>query len=129
LQGFREMGDLLRQACHRCDNPRQAFEQGADAYLRFAATHPALYQAMFTLPTGLNFGQGDAEPELRTAFQLLQEIVAPYFSDSETAAELLWAALHGLADLDRSERTRASHTKQRVALMIDVMTARRRASS
>ena len=126
LQGFREIAETLRKARRLSHNPKSALARVAEAYLGFAAKHAALYEAMFTLPTGLRFAEDDAEPELRAGFALLEEVVAPYFSETDTAAEFLWAALHGLAELDRSRRTRKSHMKQRIALLIDAITARAR---
>jgi len=118
LEGFGELAKALRQAAHRSGDRGNALESVALAYLAFARRHPALYEAMFTLPTALRFAEADTRPELKDGFAALAAVVAPCQSDVDVATETFWAALHGLAELERSGRIRRSARDQRVALVV-----------
>ena len=65
------------------------------AYLEFAATRPHVYEAMFSLPSGLQFGGGGGPEPLQRAFAAIRVV----FPGDDTRAEVAWAALHGLATL------------------------------
>ena len=116
VQGFRQLANALLQAAQAPARQDKAASVTA-AYLAFARGHPALYEAMFTLPTGLRFAQADTRAELRQAFAALSAIVAPT-RDVELVTETFWAALHGLAELERSGRIRQSAREERAALLI-----------
>ena len=118
VEGFREIATALRQAAHESPDHREGLENVALAYLTFARTHPALYEAMFTLPSGLRFAQAETRLELRNAFEALAAAVPPSSGDVSVATETLWAALHGLAELERSGRIRQSARGERVALVV-----------
>lgn len=117
LEGFGELARALRNA-HRSSDRGRALDTVAMSYLAFARRHPALYEAMFTLPTGLRFAEEDTQPELKDAFAALAAVVSPSRSDVEVATETFWACLHGLAELERSSRIPPSGRKQRVALVV-----------
>lgn len=116
--GFAELARALRHAAQRAGDRRKALASVAAAYLAFARKHPALYAAMFTLPTGLGFAQGDTRPELKEAFAALAAVVPPAAGDAGVATETFWAALHGLAELERSGRIRRSARAARLALVV-----------
>jgi AcrR family transcriptional regulator len=118
LEGFGELAKALRKAARRSGDRGKALESVATSYLAFAWRHPALYEAMFTLPTSLRFAEADTRPELKDAFAALATVVPPSKSDVEVATETFWAALHGLAELERSGRIRKSARDQRVALVV-----------
>lgn len=118
LEGFGELAKALRQAPHRSGDRGNALESVAMAYLAFARRHQALYEAMFTLPTPLRFAEADTRPQLKDGFAALAAVVAPHASDVEVATETFWAALHGLAELERSGRIRRSARDQRVAFLV-----------
>ncbi len=118
IEGFRDLAAALRQAAQAATDHREAPSDVAMAYLGFAREHPALYDAMFTLPTGLRFAEGDTRPELSSAFAALAAVVAPSSADVELATETFWAALHGLAELERSNRIRHAARVERVALVV-----------
>jgi Tetracyclin repressor-like, C-terminal domain len=88
------------------------------AYLAFARRHPALYEAMFTLPTRLRFAEADTKSELKDGFAALAAVVAPSSADVGVVTETFWATLHGLAELERSGRIRQSARVERVALVV-----------
>ncbi len=118
VEGFRDLTRSLQQAARGSTDRREALGRVAMAYLAFAREHPALYEAMFTLPTGLRFAEADTRPELRSAFAALAAVVAPSSTDVEVATETFWAALHGLAELERSDRIRQGARAERVALVV-----------
>ena len=118
IEGFREIATALRQAARGSTDRRQALETVALAYLAFARRHPALYEAMFTLPTGLRFAEAETHAELKEAFEALAAVVTPSSTDVEVATETFWAALHGLAELERSGRIRPGARLERVALVV-----------
>lgn len=119
VEGFGELAIALQQAAHGSTDRRNAIQNVAMAYLVFASGHPALYEAMFTMPTGLRFAEADTKPELKHAFAALTAVVTPLSGDVETTTETFWAALHGLAELERSGRIRHSARDERVALVVN----------
>src|SRR5262245_22818810 len=52
VEGFRELAVALREAASGSSGRRNALKNVAVAYLAFAFSRPALYDAMFILPTG-----------------------------------------------------------------------------
>jgi AcrR family transcriptional regulator len=115
--GFRELAEALGAAA-RGSAGRDALEAVATAYLDFAFRHPALYAAMFVLPTVLRFAEADTKPELHEAFVSLAAVVAPFSGDVEAATETLWAALHGLTELERAGRIRPAVREERLKLIV-----------
>jgi AcrR family transcriptional regulator len=70
------------------------------AYLEFAAAHPTIYEAMFSMPSDLQFGNAAHEP-LARAFGTIRGV---FPGSDDTRAEVAWATLHGLATLQASGR-------------------------
>ena len=118
LEGFEELTTTLRKAARGSTGRRNALEKVGMAYLAFARKHPALYEAMFTLPTGLRFAEAETRSELKAAFDALAAVVTTADGDVDTATEMFWAALHGLAELERSGRIRRSARTERIALVV-----------
>jgi AcrR family transcriptional regulator len=89
------------------------------AYLDFAAAHPRLYEAMFSLPSGLTFAADDTPEPLQRAFRGIRDA----FPDADgTRAEVAWAAWHGLATLGGSGRLRVSAAQARLDLAHAMLT-------
>jgi AcrR family transcriptional regulator len=130
LEGFAQLTATLRDARHAVRSPRLALLALARAYLEFAHTRPALYDAMFTLAE-LPFAKPDAPAPLREAFAELREALAPFARacDVDTLAEVVWSALHGLATLSRSHRLRPDHAEQRLNLLVRTATTSGRRAS
>ncbi len=106
LQGFGELAAALA-AADASPKPRMR------AYLDFAAAHPRVYEAMFSMPSGLVFGADDTPEPLRLAFNRIHEA----FPDGDgTRAEVAWSALHGLATLQAGGRLRGDQTQARFDL-------------
>jgi AcrR family transcriptional regulator len=122
LEGFGELTDSLR--AERAD-PAARLAAVAHGYLRFAATHPAVYAAMFTMDTALTFADAESPEPLRAAFGLLRDAVGGSTGepDLESRTELFWSTLHGLATLTAANRLRPTHAKERLALLITQLTA------
>ncbi|MCB8874022.1 TetR-like C-terminal domain-containing protein [Acidisoma silvae] len=118
IEGFREFSAALTDAAACAGEQTIALEAVASAYLTFARSHAALYEAMFVLPTDLRFAKSDTQPELRAAFAALAAVVAPFCADVELVTETFWAALHGFAELERSGRIRPGARDARVALLV-----------
>jgi hypothetical protein len=89
------------------------------AYLAFAFRRPALYEAMFIVPTNLRLAQAETRRELwAAAFEALSAVVKPFCVDVAAVTETFWAALHGLAELERSGRIRPSARVERIDLVV-----------
>lgn len=123
VEGFTELCAALRDAAAAAKAPEEALRQVANGYLTFALRHPALYEAMFVLPTELRFAQSGTRPELRAAFGAMAAVIAPFCSDVDLVTETFWAALHGLVALERSGRIRVSAREERIALVVRAIAA------
>src|ERR1700712_1927990 len=66
-EGFQELGLAMEKARKRAKRG-STVEAAAIAYLEFAASMPALYEAMFTLSLSVPFGDAATPSELRFAF-------------------------------------------------------------
>jgi AcrR family transcriptional regulator len=113
LGGFSDLAGTLEAAD---PSPRARMR----AYLGFAAAHPRLYEAMFSLPTGLAFAAGGDTPgPLLRAFTAIRDT----FPDADgTRAEVAWSALHGLATLQASGRLRPAQAQARLDLTHTLLT-------
>jgi len=90
------------------------------AYLDFAAEHPRVYEAMFSMPSELAFAADDTPQPLHEAFAALRDA----FPDADgTRAEVAWAALHGLATLQAGGRLRPGQIQARLDLTHRMLTA------
>ena len=118
VEGFKEITATLREAAGGSTGQGDALENVATAYLAFALGRPALYDAMFVLPTNLRFAEAETRPELSAAFEALAAVVTPFCADVAVMTETFWAALHGLAELERSGRIRPGTRGERIALVV-----------
>jgi len=124
MEGFGELAAELHSARTAASSPAAALRGVAAAYLRFAQTRPAVYDAMFVMPVDLPFAAADTPAAPRAAFAELRAALAPLAGDRdlETLGEVAWSALHGLATLARSNRLRASHQQARLDLLVEQLT-------
>ena len=124
IDGFAELTDALRDAASGPGKPDEKFRRIAHAYIDFARDNPALYDAMFTRATTLRFAADDTPPQLVAAFAGIRSAVQAISdrADVDTTTEVVWAALHGLAMLDRSGRLRPEHEFERIELLADQFT-------
>jgi len=119
VEGFHELGLALEKAKKRTKGD-VAIEGFASAYLAFASSSPALYEVMFSLSLNLPFADPATPAELQFAFAQLMELFKSQGSKSEVLSELLWASLHGLADLTRTKRLPRSRQKERLKVLIEL---------
>src|SRR4051794_38005550 len=83
LAGFSDLAAAL-EAVDPSPLPRMR------AYLDFAAAHPRVYEAMFSMLSGLPFAADDTPAALRQAFSAIRDV----FPDTDgTRAEVAWSAL------------------------------------
>jgi AcrR family transcriptional regulator len=104
IDGFGELATHLRRARQAAPEPGQALRALCRAYLDFATERPALYQAMFVLPTDVKFASAETPPPLRAAFDEFVSCFRPDNERRELFAEVTWSALHGMAVLSDSGR-------------------------
>jgi AcrR family transcriptional regulator len=116
LEGFTELAAHLRQA--RLAAPDRPLRAVAGAYLAFASERPALYQAMFVLPTDLTFASAQTPPPLRAGFAEFVDCFPPDEDRRELSAEVLWSALHGLAVLARNGRIPPGGQEERLDFLV-----------
>jgi AcrR family transcriptional regulator len=128
VQGFKELTEALIQAAEAPGVHGNALKNVAVAYLSFASSSPSLYDAMFILPTNLRFGDIDSIAPLRAAFAALKLVVGPLCDNVDAATETVWAALHGLAQLERTGRVKPEGRADRVALLVQAALASRKRS-
>ena len=120
LEGFEELAAALRTARSGVAGPEDTLRRVAHAYSSFAADNPVLYDAMFTRATRLRFAAEDTPAQLRAGFAELREAVANVAGvrDVDTLTEVLWAGLHGLTTLGRSDRLRPGRDADRIELLV-----------
>ena len=119
IQGFQEIGLFLEKARKRIKRGNSV-EAVAVAYLEFAASSPALYEVMFCLSLTVPFDEAGTPPELRFAFSQLLELFPGPRSRSDVLSELLWASLHGIAELTRTQRFPPIRQKERVRALVEL---------
>ncbi|TKI02207.1 TetR/AcrR family transcriptional regulator [Martelella alba] len=127
VEGFKEITAALIEASSGSTGPN-AVKKLAVAYLAFALSHSALYEAMFVLSTHLRFAEEGSHPALRAAFEAVAAVVTPFCANADSATETFWAALHGLAQLERSGRIRPGARDERIDLIVRAITANQRHS-
>ncbi|WP_405614513.1 TetR/AcrR family transcriptional regulator [Streptomyces sp. NBC_01508] len=118
IDGFTELAAHLRHARHTAPEPGQALRAVCRAYLTFATERPALYQAMFVLPTDLKFASTETPPPLRACFDEFVNCFPPANKRRELFAEVTWSALHGMAVLSASHRIPSDGQEERLDFLI-----------
>ena len=117
LQGFEELAERLRHARLGADGAGAGLRALCREYLEFAATRPALYQAMFVMPTSLRFASAETPAPLQAAFGEFVSAVPPQAGPRELTAEVTWSALHGMAVLAATGRVPPGGRDERVEFL------------
>jgi AcrR family transcriptional regulator len=117
IEGFQELGLALEKARKRVKRGSPV-EAVANAYLEFAASLPAVYEAMFSLSLSIPFDDAATPSELRFAFSQILELFQGQSSNPAVLAELFWASLHGIAELTRTKRFPPARQKARVKALV-----------
>ncbi|MGH3313162.1 MAG: TetR/AcrR family transcriptional regulator [Streptomyces sp.] len=118
IDGFSELAAHLRRARQAAPEPGQTLRAVCRAYLDFATERPALYQAMFVLPTDVKFASAETPPPLRAAFDEFVSCFRPDNDRRELFAEVTWSALHGMAVLSDSGRIPADGQEERLDFLV-----------
>ncbi|GAA1535957.1 TetR/AcrR family transcriptional regulator [Kribbella lupini] len=120
LDGFEQLAAQLRDA--REGAPDQAGGKSlgtvCHAYLDFARTRPAVYQAMFVLPTDLKFASDETPKSMRACFDEFVACFRPDDDRRELSAEVVWSAVHGMAVLAGSGRIPQALQEERVDFLV-----------
>ena len=119
IEGFQELGLALEKARKRTKHAK-VIGAVANAYLKFAGSYPAMYEAMFTLSLTIPFDEAATPPELRFAFSQIEELFQERTSGVEVHSELFWAGLHGIAELTRTKRFPLDRHNERVNAFVDL---------
>jgi AcrR family transcriptional regulator len=127
VEGFDELSAAMHEGTSKARSPEAALRGTARAYVEFAEANPALYDAMFTLATGLPFGRPEAPAQLHDAFDEIRKAVEPLAEsrDAETLTEVVWSSMHGLASLAHAGRLRPDFHEKRIAILVDLLTTGR----
>lgn len=125
IQGFAELAAELRRGRLSGRSPQAALAGLANAYLEFARTRPALYDAMFTMPIGVPFASQQTPAPLRAGFNELAAALQPLAAgrDAGIYAEVAWSALHGMAALSRGHRLSPGGEQARLDQLVELLTA------
>jgi len=118
LDGFGELAAHLRSGRQTGAESGQALRGVCRAYLGFATERPALYQAMFILPTDLKFASAETPPPMRACFDEFVSCFRPDNERRELFAEVTWSALHGMAVLSDSGRIPSDGQEERLDFLI-----------
>ena len=129
LDGFGEMAAHLRHARQAAPEPGRALRAVCRAYLTFATERPALYQAMFILPTDLKFAGTETPDALTASFDEFVSCFDPGNEQRGLYAEVVWSALHGLTVLSGSGRIPPEWQERRLDLLIARFTGQLHGSS
>jgi hypothetical protein len=117
LEGFVQMANEVDAAVGALKGA-PAVRAAAKAYLEFARLQPAVYEAMFSLPIGVEFGTESTGPEQRAAFSALLAV----FGDGDDAGvvtEVFWSTLHGVSTLDAAGRLPYDAREARLAMIAE----------
>jgi AcrR family transcriptional regulator len=125
LDGFAELAEALHAGRESGDTVEDHLRGLVHAYMDFAQHNPVLYQAMFELPTSLEFGKPDSPAPLVDAFLEIISGVIPIAGerDPESLAEVIWSSCHGLANLAHADRLRPDFREQRIVLLVEAFLA------
>lgn len=125
IEGFQELGLALEKSRKQVRRGN-TIKSVAAAYLEFAASSPALYEAMFSLSLSVSFGDAATPSELHFAFSQLLALFQAHSSKPEVTSELFWASLHGIAELTRTKRFPPSRQKERVRTLVKLFSFQKR---
>jgi AcrR family transcriptional regulator len=122
IEGFQELGLAMENARKRIKGG-STVESVANAYLAFAASSPALYEAMFSLRLSVPFDDPATPPELRFAFSQIMNLFDGQALKPEVLSELFWASLHGITELTRTRRILPRLKKDRLKALVGLFSS------
>lgn len=107
VDGYTELAAALASPGRDAgDGDRARLLRGLIAgYLEFARAHPAVYEAMSTASTTVEFASDATPKALRDGFAIIEQAVGGRDArDCAVRAELLWSLLHGVSQLSAHGR-------------------------
>jgi AcrR family transcriptional regulator len=115
LEGFAELATALDPPSREDD----ALRRTVVAYLDFARTHTAVYEAMSTALTSIVFASRRTPQILQDGFASLRRCVdVPEPQEAVVRTELLWSLLHGVSQLARYGRLPGELEEARIAEIV-----------
>lgn len=123
-EAFRQLHEALRKSVAEGEEPREQLRAASRAYLHFALENRPRFNLMFH-----STFDRDAYPEYISAYSdsltLLGGLIEANRGvklDTETAGELVWASIHGIAELGLAKRLREG-VKGELELLVDAAIA------
>jgi AcrR family transcriptional regulator len=125
LDGFAELTAAVRRAVPEGASARAAVHALAAVYLDWAGENPAVYDAMFSLSTGLPFADAATPVPLQEGFDALLEVFARIAGPDHPGVltEVGWSALHGMVTLTRAGRLPAEYADARLEVLVGRLVA------
>jgi AcrR family transcriptional regulator len=103
VQGYADLVDVIRSP--GAEDPAANLPRLIEGYLRFARTHPAVYEVMTTSRSSVAFASCDSPAILREGFAIFEQAVGGADEkDRAVRAELLWSMLHGVGQFAAHDR-------------------------
>lgn len=123
MQGFEEFATNVEDAAAGATSAADALRHVVLAYLEFADTNPATYEAMFSLPIGVPFAVEATPALLVRGFVALKDALERATGPDPTGVrtELLWSTLHGVSVLTRDGRVPRENQEERVAVLLETL--------
>ena len=121
LEGFGELAESPARGPARCRRPGGGVEPGRPRVQRLRRREPgAVRRDVHARHTICDSVPRTRPIQLTAGFAELREAVAAVAGgrDVDTLTEVLWAALHGLTTLGRSDRLRPGRDTERIELLV-----------
>ena len=121
LEGFGELAETLQRGATRCRRAGGGVEPGRPRVQQLRRREPgAVRRDVHPRHTTAIRLPRTPQSSCRAAFAELREAVADVAGgrDVDTLTEVLWAALHGLTTLGRSDRLRPGRDTERIELLV-----------
>jgi AcrR family transcriptional regulator len=125
LDGFAELTAAVHRAVPEGASDTAAVRALAAVYLDWAGENPAVYDAMFSLSSGLPFADAATPAPLQEGFDALLEVFARIAGPDHPGVltEVGWAALHGMVTLTRAGRLPAEYAAARLDVLVGRLVA------
>jgi len=117
-KGFEELAARLQKETAKKRGKPDVLRNVCAAYLDFARSNAVVYEAMFVLPTQIQFASEHTPPALRASFYELVAALGPDRQEPVFLAEVLWSALHGLVVFAKFERIPAAGAEARLDILV-----------
>jgi AcrR family transcriptional regulator len=123
-EAFRQLHEALRKSVAAGDDPGEQLRAASRAYLHFALENRPRFNVMFH-----STFDRDAYPEYISAYSESLTLLGGLIEanrgvkmDTETAEDLVWASIHGIAELGLAKRLRKG-AKRELEVLVDAAIA------